>query len=79
MGEARRRTEQGLPPRKLSSEKDSSQKINNWLPITINQRDKFFEITKLGAWIGIGLLLVFWVTVRFVGPAAGWWIPFDTK
>jgi hypothetical protein len=31
------------------------------------------SITTRSAWIGIGALAVFWVTVRFIGPAAGWW------
>jgi hypothetical protein len=30
-------------------------------------------ITTRGAWIGIGSLVLFWVIVRFIGPAAGWW------
>jgi hypothetical protein len=30
-------------------------------------------ITTQGAWIGIGSLVLFWVIVRFIGPAAGWW------
>jgi len=23
--------------------------------------------------VGIGALVLFWVTVRFIGPALGWW------
>ncbi len=77
MGEARRRASQGLPPRQLNMKKDDSPRIFSWLPITYDQREQFFVITKRGAWIGIGILVVFWIIVRFIGPAAGWWIPAD--
>ena len=26
-----------------------------------------------GTWVGIGLLVVIWLTVRFIGPSFGWW------
>ena len=77
MGEARRRSSQGLPPRQAKSSKDSSPRIVPWLPITVKQKNQFYEITNRGAWIGIGLLLVLWIVVRFIGPSAGWWIPAD--
>ena len=77
MGEARRRASQGLPPRQTKNKKDTSPRIVSWLPITLNQKERFYSITKLGAWIGIGLLIVLWIVVRFIGPAAGWWIPAD--
>lgn len=78
MGEARRRAAQGLPPRQSrpaerSKPADTSPRIVNWLPLTRGQADRFVQITSRGAWIGIGSLVVFWVTVRFIGPAAGWW------
>ena len=25
------------------------------------------------AWYGIGAMVVIWVTIRFIGPAFGWW------
>jgi Protein of unknown function (DUF2839) len=25
------------------------------------------------AWFGIGGLALLWITVRLIGPAAGWW------
>ena len=77
MGEARRRADQGLPPRKIKSNQDDSPRIIDWLPITQNQREQFFSITKLGAWIGIGVVAVFWIVVRLIGPAVGWWTPAD--
>ncbi len=78
MGEAKRRAEQGLPPRdkprqKASRPVDDSPRIVPWLPLTRNQADRFVAITTKAAWIGIGALALFWVTVRFIGPAAGWW------
>ena len=78
MGEAKRRAEQGLTPRdkpRTSKAKviDTSPRIVDWLPLTRNQASRFVTITTKGAWIGIGGLALFWVTVRFIGPAAGWW------
>ncbi|MEX1316914.1 MAG: DUF2839 domain-containing protein [Synechococcaceae cyanobacterium] len=77
MGEARRRSMQGLPPRQTRSsragEVDNSPRLAPWLPLTRNQADRFVAITTRGAWIGIAALVIFWVTVRFIGPAAGWW------
>ena len=79
MGEARRRADQGLPPREIKSQKGNSPKLVSWLPITENQREQFFSVTKLGAWIGIAILIVFWIVVRFIGPALGWWVPADIR
>ncbi|KEF42297.1 MAG: hypothetical protein ER33_06345 [Cyanobium sp. CACIAM 14] len=78
MGEAKRRAEQGLPPRSKpragkSRPADDSPRIAPWLPLTRNQANRFVAITTKGAWIGIGALALFWITVRFIGPAAGWW------
>ena len=77
MGEAKRRSIQGLPPKlvkpKRPKEIDTSPRIVAWLPLTRNQADRFVTLTTKGAWIGIGALVLFWLTVRFVGPAAGWW------
>ena len=78
MGEARRRAAQGLPPRQQKSNSDDSPRIVSWLPLTQNQTRQFVDITTRGAWIGIALLVVFWITVRFIGPAAGWWTLTDT-
>ena len=79
MGEARRRVEQGLPPRKRKTQQSDSGRFFSWLPSAENPREQFYSITKVGAWIGIGLLAVVWIVVRFVGPAAGWWIPADVR
>lgn len=83
MGEAKRRALQGLPPRhtkgkggtagKRGNPSEASPRIAPWLPIRRDQADRFVAITTRGAWIGIGVLVIFWITVRFIGPAAGWW------
>ncbi|MFM7314279.1 MAG: DUF2839 domain-containing protein, partial [Cyanobium sp.] len=66
---------QGLPPRQKKEERapDTSPRVASWLPLTRNQADRFVAITTRGAWIGIAALVLFWVIVRFIGPAAGWW------
>ncbi len=79
MGEARRRSDQGLPPRQPKTSKDSSPRIFSWLPITVNQKEQFYSITQRGAWIGIAILAIVWIVVRFIGPAAGWWVPADMR
>jgi hypothetical protein len=77
MGEAKRRAEQGLPPRQKKTvgggPADTSPRLLPWLPFTRNQADRFVQLSTRGAWVGIGALVLFWVTVRFLGPALGWW------
>lgn len=79
MGEAKRRVAQGLPPRQPKAAAPSGKNVDTsprfvpWLPVTRNQADRFVALTSRGAWIGIAALVLFWVTVRFLGPAAGWW------
>jgi fatty acid desaturase len=73
MGEAKRRSSQGLPPKAAKRNGKGSEPISPLLPLSRQQADQFVSITTRGAWIGIAALAVFWVTVRFIGPAAGWW------
>ena len=77
MGEAKRRRDLGLPPRQTSGRtgklQDDSPRVVTWLPLTRRQAQSFMTWTSRGAWTGIGLLVVFWLVVRFVGPALGWW------
>lgn len=73
MGEARRRASQGLPPRQTKPASGSAERVVSWLPLTKQQTNQFMAVTTRGAWIGIGGLVVFWVVIRFIGPAAGWW------
>ena len=67
MGEAKRRKET------LGEDYGKEARILPWLPITKSQSEKFLAITSKGAWIGIGLMAALWFTVRFIGPAFGWW------
>ena len=80
MGEAKRRKSLGLPPKKINikNKDDKSPRIINWIPITINQKDNFIKLSIKAGWFGIGALVILWVVVRFIGPAAGWWIPADS-
>jgi hypothetical protein len=76
MGEAKRRQIKGLPPRQakpVETTNGDRPRIGSWLPLSRDQADRFVTITTKGAWIGIAALVVFWLTVRFIGPAAGWW------
>ena len=50
-----------------------SPRLVEWLPLTREQADRFVSVSTRGAWIGIAALVLFWVTVRFLGPALGWW------
>ena len=81
MGEARRRAQEGLlPPKsKMRTKKkvDDSPRLVQWLPVTEKQRDQFFDVSIKAGWVGIGTLVVIWLVVRFIGPAAGWWVPAD--
>jgi hypothetical protein len=59
MGEAKRRKE------------TPTQNANVWWSKEKSQQ--FVTITTQGAWVGIGLMVAYWITVRFLGPALGWW------
>lgn len=67
MGEAKRRKQQ------LGENYGKEERIVAWLPITKRQSQQFVDWTSRGAWFGIGLLVATWVTIRFIGPAFGWW------
>jgi hypothetical protein len=66
MGEAKRRKQSG-------DVKDNSDRIVPWLALTKKQSQDFVIWSTRGAWYGIGGLALLWLTVRFIGPAAGWW------
>ncbi len=80
MGEAKRRKTLGLPPKEnnFKSKGDNSPRLFSWLPFTINQRDSFIKLSIKASWFGIGGLVLLWVVVRFIGPAAGWWTLADS-
>ena len=65
MGESKRRKTA------LGDKYGQEQTILPWLPITKRQADEFMKWTTRGTWIGIGLLIVTWITVIFIGPKLG--------
>ena len=67
MGESKRRKES------IGDEYGKEERILPWLPITKTQSEDFVKWTSRGSWMGISLLVAWWIVVRFVGPAAGWW------
>ena len=79
MGEARRRAEKGLKPRRKKNFTTESPRIISWFPVTQAQRDQFIQLSIRAGWVGIAALVILWVVVRFIGPAAGWWIPADVR
>ena len=56
MGEAKRRSSQGLPPKGIKSSgarpADTSPRIVAWLPLSRNQADRFVKLTTKAAWVG---------------------------
>ena len=50
-----------------------SERVVPWLPITKTQSERFIKLTSTGAWFGIGIMIAIWLTVRFIGPAFGFW------
>tara|TARA_Y100001978_G_C23287273_1_gene243119 strand:- start:211 stop:456 length:246 start_codon:yes stop_codon:yes gene_type:complete len=81
MGEAKRKKDLGLSPTNTYKKVDidNSPRIIDWLPITVNQKDQFIKLSIRAGWVGIVLLILLWVIVRFIGPAAGWWVPADIR
>ena len=67
MGEAKRRKAS------MGEEYGKEEYILPWLPITKTQSAQFMDWTTRGAWVGIGFLVVFWLSIRFIGPAFGLW------
>lgn len=67
MGEAKRRKAA------LGEKYGQEANILPWLPITKSQGEQFVKWTTKGAWIGIGFLVVYWLTVRLIGPVLGLW------
>lgn len=67
MGDSKRRKES------LGEKYGQEPNILPWLPIKKGQAQQFVSWSTRGAWIGIGLLIAYWIVVRFIGPALGWW------
>tara|TARA_Y100000589_G_scaffold166652_1_gene158645 strand:+ start:2877 stop:3122 length:246 start_codon:yes stop_codon:yes gene_type:complete len=81
MGEAKRKKDRGLSPKDVYKKVDidNSPRLIKWIPITVNQKDQFIKLSIRAGWVGIFFLIALWVVVRFIGPAAGWWIPADAR
>ena len=67
MGESRRRKEE------LGDSYGKPEPFIRGLPISIEAAAKFGDWTTKGAWAGIILMIVAWLTIRFIGPGFGWW------
>ena len=80
MGEAKRRKTLGLSPKKNNTKTkiDESPRLFEGLPFTIKQRDNLIKLSIKASWFGIGGLVILWIVVRFIGPAAGWWTLADS-
>ena len=55
------------------------ERIVPWFPITKKQNQEFIRLSINAGWIGIGGLVLLWLVVRIIGPAAGWWTPADYR
>lgn len=64
MGEAKRRKEA------LGEKYGQSQ---TFFGVSKERGMQMYRWTMRGAWIGVGITIAFWLTVRFIGPALGWW------
>lgn len=67
MGESKRRKET------LGEDYGKEARFISWLPLSKSQAQRAYQLTTRGAWVGIGLLVATWVTIRFIGPSFGWW------
>lgn len=67
MGEAKRRKDS------MGEQYGKEPNILPWLPINQNQAQQISKWVNRGTWIGISFLVIFWLTIRFIGPAFGWW------
>ena len=64
MGEAKRRKDLGIPPRLKINQKDQSERIISWLPITKKQLSKYPYAAPVTMAIGLILLLVDWTNLH---------------
>ena len=60
MGEAKRRKDLGIPPRLKIIQRDQSERLISWLPITKKQISKYPYAAPVTMAIGLILLLVDW-------------------
>tara|TARA_B100000900_G_scaffold150478_1_gene127852 strand:+ start:377 stop:583 length:207 start_codon:yes stop_codon:yes gene_type:complete len=64
MGEAKRRKDLGIPPRLKIIQKDQSERLISWLPITKKQLSKYPYAAPVTMAIGLILLLVDWTNLN---------------
>ena len=64
MGEAKRRKNLGIPPRPKKNQKDQSERLISWLPITKKQLSKYPYAAPVTMAIGLILLLVDWTNLN---------------
>ena len=64
MGEAKRRKNLGIPPRPKKNQKDQSERLISWLPITKKQISKYPYAAPVTMAIGLILLLVDWTNLN---------------
>ncbi len=68
MGDSKRRKQA------LGEDYGKPEPLFSWLPFLTKQKSsQFVQITTVGAWVGIALIAGAWITIRFIGPAVGWW------
>ena len=67
MGEAKRRKDLGMPPRLKTNQKDQSERLISWLPITKKQISKYPYAAPVTMAIGLFLLLVDWTNLNVGG------------
>ena len=64
MGEAKRRKDLGLPPRLKITQRDQSERLISWLPISKKQISKYPYAAPVTMAIGLILLLVDWTNLN---------------
>ncbi len=67
MGDSKRRKDS------LGEKYGQEGNVYSWLPIKKSQAEQFVNWSTRGAWIGIGVLVAYWIVVRLIGPGLGWW------
>tara|TARA_Y100000589_G_scaffold25800_1_gene21284 strand:+ start:529 stop:735 length:207 start_codon:yes stop_codon:yes gene_type:complete len=64
MGEAKRRKDLGVPPRLKKIQKNQSERLFSWLPITKKQLSKYPYAAPVTMAIGLILLLIDWTNLN---------------
>ena len=64
MGEAKRRKDLGIPLRLKNNQKNQSERLISWLPITKKQLSKYPYAAPVTMAIGLILLLIDWTNLN---------------